>query len=48
VAKLIVELPDHLHGELKKKATIQQRTLKSVITEFVMKYLSEKRLCKVG
>ena len=41
MGKLIVELPETLHGELKKKATAEQRTIKSVITELVMKYLSE-------
>lgn len=43
MGKLIVELPEPLHGELKKKATAEQRTLKSVITELVIKYLSEDK-----
>jgi len=42
MGKLIVELPEHLHVELKKKATTQHRTLKSVITELIMNYLSEE------
>ncbi len=43
MGKLIVELPEHLHLELKKKATLEQRTLKSVITELVKNYISEEQ-----
>ncbi|MFZ3136470.1 MAG: hypothetical protein WA126_03650 [Thermodesulfovibrionales bacterium] len=40
MGKLIVELSDEIHGELKKKATIHHKTLKEVITDLVNKYLS--------
>ncbi len=41
--KLIVEIPDDLHGELKKKAAIHQKTLKNIITDLLYRYLSEPR-----
>jgi hypothetical protein len=36
----MVELPDNLHGELKKKAAAQHATMKTVITELIEDYLS--------
>jgi len=42
MGKLIVELPDELHGRLKKKATVERRTLKDVVTTMILEYLSEK------
>lgn len=45
MGKLIVELPDEIHGELKKKAAISHRTLRDIITGLIHQYLSapEKR-----
>ena len=39
MGKLIVELPDEIHGELKKKAAIHHKTLKDIITELIHEYL---------
>jgi hypothetical protein len=39
MGKLIVELPDEMHGELKKKAAINHKTLKDIITELIHGYL---------
>ncbi len=41
--KLIVELPDEIHGELKKKATMDNKTLKEIVTNLVNKYLSREQ-----
>jgi len=41
--KLIVEIPDDLHGELKKKAVHLGKTLKNIITDLLYRYLSEPR-----
>lgn len=38
--KLIVELPDEVHGELKKKAAADQKTLKDIITILIYEYMS--------
>lgn len=45
MAKLIVELPEELHKELKKTAALSQRTIKNVVTDLVEEYISrgEKR-----
>ena len=40
MGKLIVELPDEIHGELKKKATMDNKTLKEIVTNLIKKYLS--------
>jgi len=40
MAKLIVELPEELHKELKKSAAISHRTIKNVVTDLVEEYLS--------
>jgi metal-responsive CopG/Arc/MetJ family transcriptional regulator len=40
MGKLIVELPDKIHRELKRKATTDSKTLKEVITNLIKKYLS--------
>lgn len=40
VGKLMVELPNNLHGELKKKAAAQHSTLKTIITDLIEDYLS--------
>ncbi len=40
MGKLMVELPDSLHGELKKKAAAEHTTLKSIITDLIGDYLS--------
>jgi hypothetical protein len=40
MSKLIVELPDELHGALKKKAVTNNKTIKEVITELVNAYIS--------
>lgn len=39
MGKLIVELPDEIHGELKKKAAINHKTLKDIITGLINEYL---------
>lgn len=39
MGKLIVELPDEIHGELKKKAAVNHKTLKDIITELIHEYL---------
>jgi len=45
MGKLIVELPDEIHGELKKKAAINHKTLKDIISGLINEYLykTEKR-----
>ena len=40
MAKLIVELPEEVHRELKRKATHERRTIKGVVTDLVEGYLS--------
>ena len=40
MAKLIVELPEEVHKELKKKATHEHRTIKDVVTDLVEDYLA--------
>ncbi len=40
MAKLIVELPEEVHKELKRKATHEHRTIKDVVTDLVAGYLS--------
>ncbi|MEK7878888.1 MAG: hypothetical protein AAB285_03430 [candidate division NC10 bacterium] len=40
MAKLIVELPEEVHKELKRKATHEHRTIKNVVTDLVEGYLS--------
>ncbi len=42
MAKLIVELPEEVHKELKKKATHEHRTIKDVVTDLVEDYLSPR------
>jgi hypothetical protein len=39
MGKLIVELPDEIHGELKKRAAVDRKTLKNIITELIQEYL---------
>lgn len=41
MGKLIVELPEEIHKELKKKATLGHRTIKEVVTDLVEAYLSQ-------
>lgn len=40
MAKLIVELSEELHKELKKSATLNHRTIKDVVTDLVEEYIS--------
>lgn len=40
MGKLIVELSEELHKELKKTAAINHRTIKDVVTDLVEDYLS--------
>jgi plasmid stability protein len=40
MSKLIVELPDEIHGELKRKAAINNKSLKEIVTSLIRKYLS--------
>ncbi|MBI5196861.1 MAG: hypothetical protein HZA10_11165 [Nitrospirae bacterium] len=42
MGKLIVELPDVIHGELKKKAASHRKTLKAIITGLISEYLHVK------
>jgi hypothetical protein len=39
MGKLIVELPKEIHEDLKKKAAMEQKTLKDIITELIHEYL---------
>lgn len=39
MGKLIVELPDEVHGELKKKAAADRKTLKDIISGLIHEYL---------
>lgn len=41
MGKLIVELPDKIHNELIKRATLHNRTIKEVMTDLVEEYLSK-------
>ncbi|GFP35516.1 hypothetical protein HKBW3S43_01307 [Candidatus Hakubella thermalkaliphila] len=43
MGKLIVELPDELHEELKKAAVIDHRTLKDIVTGLIVSYLSHSK-----
>lgn len=42
MAKLIVELSEEIHKELKKKAMLRQRTIKEVVTDLVEEYLTRE------
>lgn len=39
MGKLIVEVSEEIHRELKKKAMLEQRTIKEVVTSLVEGYL---------
>lgn len=39
MGKLIVELPDEIHGELKKRAAVDRKTQKEIVTNLIKKYL---------
>lgn len=41
--KLIVELPEEIHQELKNVATLQHRTIKEMVTGLLKEYLSQGR-----
>ena len=43
MAKLIVELPEELHKELKKTAALSHRTIKNVVTDLVEEYIARGR-----
>ena len=43
MSKLIVELPDKIHRELKKKAVTNHKTIKEIITELVCDYISSTK-----
>ena len=43
MGKLIVELPENLHQELKRKATLDHRTIKEVVTDLLQGYLSRTK-----
>lgn len=43
MGKLIVELPDEIHREIKKKAIADHRTLKNIVTSLIHEYLLEER-----
>ena len=40
MGKLIVELPEELHGSLKKQAAMEHKTLKVIVTSLVSYYLT--------
>lgn len=40
MAKLIVDLPEELHEELKKTAALSRRTIKNVVTDLAEEYVS--------
>ena len=40
MGKLMVELPNNIHAELKKKAAERHATLKTIITDLIEDYLS--------
>ncbi len=40
MAKLIVELSENLHIQLKKKAASNSRTIKEIVTSLIQDYLS--------
>ncbi len=42
MSKLIVELPEQLHRELKKRAVLHHRTIKEVMTGLVEGFLSHR------
>jgi predicted nucleic acid-binding protein len=54
--ELIVELPDEIHGELKKRAAVDHNTLKNIVTELIHEYLyspekhvsTKKKTCLCG
>jgi len=48
MSKLIVELPEDLHQELKKKASSSNKTIKHVVTGLINQYLSapEKKVAE--
>ncbi len=41
MGKLIVELPDEVHRELKKKAALRHQTIKNIVTDLLEDYLSK-------
>ena len=43
MAKLIVELPEEIHKELKRKALLHHRTIKEVVTDLLEEFLSRGR-----
>lgn len=48
MGKLIVELPDEVHGELKKKAISSQKTIKDVVTDLIRGYITEEKKKKAA
>lgn len=52
MGKLIVELPEEIHKDLKKAVTLRHRTIKEVVTELVEGFLSQggekKKLKETG
>lgn len=40
MSKLIVEIPEELHRELKKKTALSNETIKQVVTRLINQYLS--------
>lgn len=43
MGKLIVELPEELHGQLKKQAAAEHKTLKIIVMSLVHQYLKAPR-----
>ena len=43
MGKLIVELPEEIHQDLKKKATLDHKTIKEVVTDLVQEYLAREQ-----
>ncbi len=44
MSKLIVELPEEVHAQLKQKATLNRRTLKDIVTSLVEDFLGNKEI----
>lgn len=47
MGKLTVELPEEIHAELKRRATLHRGTIKEIVTGLLEEYLSEGEETKV-
>ena len=46
MSKLIVEIPDQLHSQLRKAAALNERTLRDILMDLVQDYLARQRDAK--